>query len=680
MITNLDAEIALVRKSRLFDHQWYLDRYPDVGELGIDPLEHFLRFGVRMNRDPSPMFSCESYFEANPDLDPAFINPLVHYALSGRSEERPLRPADAGQSTRSYRELKRDRGTILLVGHDSEIGGAQQVLLTFAAWLIASTTYDVKLVTLQGGPWAQRFQDVAATLNLSDLSENAAPKDISRALHNWAGHDVKAVFLNSIASGGFLTHWRADTPVIAYVHELPKVLEMFERELELVTDRAAVIIGGSEAVRRMLNEQHGVDNARLRLAYSFIGDQSDASPVDTLARRAAKLALGYDEDDFIVAGSGILNWRKAPEIFVQVAAKVVAEYGRKAKFMWIGSGNDLPVCEQLAADLGLQDTVRFTGIVPHVSDYLKASDVFLLPSVEDPFPLACLHAAEAGVPVICFEDAGGMPEFTARGAGRAVPFKSVAAMSEATLDYARDFATRRRDGGVGKTLVDEDFTITTRGPQLLHHIREAAGLSPCVSVILPVAGAASLDDSLRSLAMQTFQNFEVLLLGDLQDDATRALVDAFARRRPGTRVIHGGGGDEGRADNAARGDLVWIGEANHFASPGLLSALVGAFENPEATSASGVTIAIDRGWAVPRGFPGRYLDRMNSRPIKPVAGAPTSGSVMIRRLLPNSGMVDPVVELLKTGDRAAVLDLVASGTAILCEDAIDFRRTDAPTG
>lgn len=98
MITNLSAEVALVRKSRLFDSKWYLDRYPDVGELGMDPLEHFLRYGVRMNRDPSPVFNCESYFEANPDLDPAFINPLVHYALAGRREERPLKPVDAGQA------------------------------------------------------------------------------------------------------------------------------------------------------------------------------------------------------------------------------------------------------------------------------------------------------------------------------------------------------------------------------------------------------------------------------------------------------------------------------------------------------------------------------------------------------------------------------------------------------
>jgi hypothetical protein len=54
---------------------------------------------------------------------------------------------------------------------------------------------------------------------------------------------------------------------------------------------------------------------------------------------------------------------------------------------------------------------------------------------------------------------------------------------------------------------------------------------------------------------------------------------------------------------------------------------------------------------------------MNSRPGKPVAVAP-SGSVMIRRLLPERGLVDPVGELLNSGDRAAAVALVADGTGI----------------
>lgn len=680
MSAKIEAEAALIRKSRLFDRKWYLEQYPDVGALGMDPLDHFLRFGIRMNRDPSPKFSCESYFEANPDLDPAVINPLVHYAMWGKREGRPLTPADASTGKRIYRELKRDRGTILLVGHDSEVGGAQQVLLTFAAWLIASTSYDVKLVTLRGGPWAQRFRDLAATLDISDLADNAAPDDISRMLHVWAGENVRAVFLNSIASGGFLDHWQADTPVIAYLHELPQVLAMFEREMDLVTARASAIIGGSEAVRQALQER-GIDAARLRRAYSYIGEQSAAPPVDSASRRAAKLALGYEEDDFVVAGSGILNWRKAPQLFVKVTQKVVAGYGPKAKFMWIGSGNDLQVCQRLAANLGVADNVRFTGIVPDIADYLRACDLFLLPSVEDPFPLACLHAAEAGIPVICFEKAGGMPEFTARGAGRAVPFKSVAAMARATLDYARDLAARRRDGAVGKKLVEDEFTIATVGPQLLHHIRQAAGLSPHVTAIVPVPGdAALLDDSLRTAAMQTFQDVEILVLGDLPDDRCRGLVDELMRKRPGTRLIGRRKAADGPATvHAAHGDLVWIGGAGHVASPDLLRILVGELDNPDVASAFGKTVAVDRTWTAPRAFAGRHLDRFAGRPGKPVVEPPATGPVVIRRSLRSGRHVDPVAELLRSGDRAAVLARVASGSIIVSDDAMDFERVDAKT-
>jgi glycosyltransferase involved in cell wall biosynthesis len=673
MSANLAAEAALIRKTRLFDRKWYLEQYPDVGALGMNPLDHFLRFGVRMNRDPSPKFSCESYFEANRDLDPAVINPLVHYALWGKKEQRPLKP-EPGQARRIYRGLKRNRGTILLVCHDSEIGGAQQVILTFAQWLISFTSYDVKLVTLQGGPWAERFRQTAATLDISELSENAAPRDVSRALHAWAGHDVRAVLLNSIASGGFLTHWKADTPVIAYVHELPKVLAMFPSEVDLIKQRASAIIGGSEAVRQALQDA-GVDDERLRRAYSYIGDQSERPPVYTGVRRAAKLALGFGEDDFIVAGSGILNWRKAPQLFVKVAAKVVAEYGPKAKFMWIGSGNDLQVCQRLAADLGVGDNVRFTGIVDDITEHLTASDLFILPSVEDPFPLACLHAAEAGIPIVCFEDAGGMPEFTARGAGRAVPLKSVAAMSRATLDYARDIAARRRDGAAGKQLVDGEFTITTIGPQLLHYIRHAAGLSPRVSAIVPLPGdAASLAEGLRALDMQTFQDFEILLLGEPSDDASRALVDSLMRTRPGTRLIaRRHDPRQPAAARSARGDLVWIGEAGHVPHPDLLRAFVQAFENPGVTCAAGRTITIDADWRFPRAYPGRQTMRQADRPVGPLREAASRGPIMVRRFIPDRGFVDPVSDLQASTDPAVVTQ-VMGGTIVACDGAFDFAR------
>jgi GT2 family glycosyltransferase/glycosyltransferase involved in cell wall biosynthesis len=68
-----------IRRSRLFDAEWYLSRYPDVGAAGIDPLEHYCRYGWRRGRDPNPNFSTTLYAIRHPEAAKEG-NPLAHLA------------------------------------------------------------------------------------------------------------------------------------------------------------------------------------------------------------------------------------------------------------------------------------------------------------------------------------------------------------------------------------------------------------------------------------------------------------------------------------------------------------------------------------------------------------------------------------------------------------------------
>ena len=115
----------------------------------------------------------------------------------------------------------------------------------------------------------------------------------------------------------------------------------------------------------------------------------------------------------------------------------------------MAGGEDQEKCEALARNLGVGHIVEFLGYRPDVSADIEAADVFLLSSMEDPFPLVCVYAALHEVPVICFEDAGGMPEFTARGGGEAVPYGDISAVSQAVIGYSQDEEKRRRHGAKG---------------------------------------------------------------------------------------------------------------------------------------------------------------------------------------------------------------------------------------
>ncbi|WP_139247713.1 glycosyltransferase [Hyphomicrobium sp. CS1GBMeth3] len=87
------ADVETIRKSGLFDENWYLRQYPDVTHLGMNPIEHYLWLGWVLGRDPSPTFSTRYYLDVNPDVARQKLNPLLHYARVGKSENRTCRPS-----------------------------------------------------------------------------------------------------------------------------------------------------------------------------------------------------------------------------------------------------------------------------------------------------------------------------------------------------------------------------------------------------------------------------------------------------------------------------------------------------------------------------------------------------------------------------------------------------------
>lgn len=94
----LKQDITLIEESQLLDSDWYLQRYPDVAQLGISAAEHFARMGATLLRDPSPLFSTRHYAESNPDVVAAGANPLIHYLVIGQYEGRICVPAETPES------------------------------------------------------------------------------------------------------------------------------------------------------------------------------------------------------------------------------------------------------------------------------------------------------------------------------------------------------------------------------------------------------------------------------------------------------------------------------------------------------------------------------------------------------------------------------------------------------
>jgi predicted HAD superfamily hydrolase/GT2 family glycosyltransferase len=98
-------ELAIVAESGLFDADYYLTTNPDVAESSLDPMWHYLRYGVLEDRNPNPLFHSQWYLSQNQDVKQDGINPLVHFVTHGASEGRDPNPLFA---TRWYQEQNPD--------------------------------------------------------------------------------------------------------------------------------------------------------------------------------------------------------------------------------------------------------------------------------------------------------------------------------------------------------------------------------------------------------------------------------------------------------------------------------------------------------------------------------------------------------------------------------------------
>ena len=78
------SDYNLLKKSDLFDSEYYLANNEDVKKAKVDPIKHYLQFGWKEGRNPSDKFDGNEYLNKRPDIRVAGICPLVHYLKFGK--------------------------------------------------------------------------------------------------------------------------------------------------------------------------------------------------------------------------------------------------------------------------------------------------------------------------------------------------------------------------------------------------------------------------------------------------------------------------------------------------------------------------------------------------------------------------------------------------------------------
>lgn len=361
---------------------------------------------------------------------------------------------------------------ILFVSHDAYANGAQILLLVLAGWLKEHGLVNPRFIMAGPGGLMDEFLRLGPVLRLDPHQLGGAAADkTARLLRSFCGQDVSAVYLNSAASGHVIELTsRLQVPQIAHVHELQKSIERWvgAAKMAALREYADLFIAASGPVADNLHETHSIQRAKLKVIHAFIGC-TGVRQMTVSEKRNCKAALGFNPEAKLVLGCGTTDWRKGPDLFVQVAEAARLSYPAPVEFLWVGGetrGGEIAELEQLAVSRGVGEHVKFIREVATPFPFMLAADMFLLPSREDPFPLVCLEAADCGVPILCFADAGGMPHFVGSTCGSIVPYLDVRAMADELSSFLSDEEKTRRHGEQAREKVRTQFDVSVQGREI----------------------------------------------------------------------------------------------------------------------------------------------------------------------------------------------------------------------
>lgn len=214
------------------------------------------------------------------------------------------------------------------------------------------------------------------------------------------GHEFDIVHTHNYKSDfyGFLLNSVLPSGLVATCHNWPgktRKMRMYERVDKMLLKKFDALVAVSEKLRQELITG-GIDEGRVRVINNGI-DLGSVAPANE--PRFVRTALGIRPEEKVITVVGRLSEEKGHEQLIQAFSEV-CRLRKEIRLLIVGDG---PLRDRLSArvrETGTEDKVVFAGLRRDIPDILAATDIFVLPSLEEGLPMALLEAMAASRPVI----------------------------------------------------------------------------------------------------------------------------------------------------------------------------------------------------------------------------------------------------------------------------------------